>query len=358
MGASESTLAGLEGYQIVRVIGKSPAHNAGLVPFFDFITAVDKLALDRDDPAFFFDYVRRNKDRAITCQVFNLRVRATRDVTVVPSDCWGGVGLLGCNVCWESADNALESTYHIVEVARDSPAYHADLMAHRDYIIGMQPAGDGSTITTFRDGNDFHSRVEEWRARMAVAPRGTARTLLLMAFDSVDHSIKEVLLDMSASNSIGVDVASGYLHVVPPTPNSDKLPIVVRTVVVTGGPPPTAAPTTESAPHRRTEADSRESPPHPVADHPAADAAGPPPAADAAAAAEVASFPAPPNFEATPSKPEVGRESASGQSKPAEASSSSAAQSPFPTAPSPFPIAPPRTGTYAAPAFPMPPSRQ
>jgi hypothetical protein len=418
MGGSESTLAGLEGYQIVRVINNSPAHVGGLVAFFDFITAVDKLSLDRDNPSFFFDYVRRNQDKAVTLQVFNLRVRASRDVTVVPSNSWGGVGLLGVNVCWESAEAALESTWHIVDVAPDSPAYRADLMSHRDYILGMQPATDGTTITTFRDGSDFHGRVEEWRARMAVANRSASRTLLIMIFDSVDNAVKEVLLDMSSSNSIGVDVANGYLHVVPPTPNSDKLPVMKRFVV-------TAAPKHES-PHRPEDVLGRDAPQHNANGHdghhhppPAmahsADLGHPvqphhhsgdstavsPRGADVhhpPAVTQDLSFPAPPaatqaHHDTTPAKqtmgaahqapalpattapPPVSSASVPTAVAPPVAYTAYAAPSPFPTAPNPaagsstFPIssgspfpAPPRygapAGAYAAPAFPLPPTPQ
>jgi hypothetical protein len=284
MGGSESTLAGLEGFQVVRVTNNSPAHVAGFVPFFDFITAVDKLHLDRENPSFFFDYVRRNKDKAITCQVFNLRCRGARDLTLVPTDSWGGVGLLGCNVCWETADAALESTWHIVDVVPRSPAFKADLMAHRDYILGMQPAHDGAAITTFRDGSDFHSRVEEWRARMAVAPRNAPRTLLLMVFDSVDNSVKEVLVDMAGAHSLGIDVANGYLHVVPATPNSDRIPMVSRFVVSAASQQAAAQPDFAAAAPR-----TQQQP---------ADTAAPPPEA-----ADVPNFPSPPRIGAEADQP-------------------------------------------------------
>jgi len=243
MGGAESHLSSIRGFQIVRVANNSPAHVAGLVPFFDFVLAVDNLPLDEDNKGFFFDYVKKNKGHRIALKIFNLRIQATRDVSVVPSDTWGGIGLLGCNVNWESAEAAMESTWRIVDVVKNTPAYAADLMPHRDHILGMQLAGDGTQLTLFRDSADFHGRVEDWRAAVGALPVGTARSLLFLIYDSVENSVKEILLDMSQTTSLGIDVANGYLHCIPTLTANDggTLPHLKRFVVpappVAGTPP-------------------------------------------------------------------------------------------------------------------------
>lgn len=229
MGASESSpVSGVSGFQVVRVLPNSPAHFAGLAPWFDFIVAVDNLAIDPENTNFFFDYVRRNKYKPIVFRTMNLRLRAFRELLITPTDSWGGVGLLGCNVNWESVEKALESTWHIVDVKQNSPAFRADLMSNRDYILGMQVAHDSGALTLLSDPNDFHSRMDEWHGLRATRPN-FGQTLVLLIFDAVDNSVKEVDVDMRGESSLGADLANGYLHVVPPDASgTGKAPVVTR----------------------------------------------------------------------------------------------------------------------------------
>ena len=225
MGGSESALASIEGFQVARVIPNSPAHVGGLIPYFDVIVSVDGLPLDSEKPDFFRDYVKRNKDKPITFGVYNLRIRAQRDVQITPTDTWGGSGLLGCSINWETAEACVEHAWHIVDVVADSPAFAADLMAQRDYLIGMQPPEE-ATITMFRDAQDFHNRLEAWRTLRTTNDVKAGHALLLLVYDSVDNSVKEVLVDMGRQLSLGVDVANGYLHSIPSVPGSTKLPYI------------------------------------------------------------------------------------------------------------------------------------
>lgn len=229
MGNGESSpLDGAEGFQVVRVLPNSPAHVAGLCPWFDFIVAVDNLPIDRDNTNFFFDYVRRSKDKPVVFRTLNLRLRAHRELLITPTDTWGGVGLLGCNVNWESATRAIESTWHIVDVKANSPAYRADLMANRDYLLGMQLPHDATAITLFRDSTDFHGRIDDWRAFRQAKPH-VEPVLVLLVYDSVDVCVKEVDVTFAAKeSSLGIDLANGYLHVVPNDAGSQKLPVVKR----------------------------------------------------------------------------------------------------------------------------------
>lgn len=270
MGGSESTLSNLEGFQIVRVKHNSPAHAAGLVPFFDFITAIDDLPLERDNQNFFFDYVGRNRDKSVRFRVFSLRIRANRDLEITPTDCWGGVGLLGCNVNWENVEHALSTTWHIVEVASHSPAFEADLMAHRDFVLGMQAVNDQTIITLFKDSSDFHGRLEDWRVLRAANPRSAPRQLLLLIYNAVENSVKEILVDMGKSGSLGIDVANGYIHVVPAAPGTDNIPSIKRFIVCTqpgtgGGSSPLAPEPIHDAPPPATVPAVQEEPPQTTA---------------------------------------------------------------------------------------------
>jgi hypothetical protein len=225
MGGQESKLSGIEGFQVARVMPNSPAHIAGLLPFFDIIVAVDNLPIDRDNTTFFKDYVKRHQEESLKLCVYNLRIQKHREVTITPSDQWGGVGLLGCSINWECAEKCLESTWHIVDVAAHSPAMAADLMPHRDYILGMQPL-DELTITMFKDGSDFHSRLEEWRTAREIGDKSAPSQLLFLTYDCVNDAIKEVMVQCGKGSSLGIDVANGYLHMVPFAPESSRLPVL------------------------------------------------------------------------------------------------------------------------------------
>lgn len=253
MGAEQSSqLSMLEGLQVSRVHHGSPAFESGLVPFFDFIVQVDTVALDGDNYSFFYDYVKKNENKPIKLRVFNLRCRNERECIVTPRD-WSGNranGILGFNVSWESADKAIESTWHITHVAPNSPAHKADLMATRDFLLGMQMPADFSTMTVFKDSSEFHTRLEEWRMvqeAIAIQKPGSKGSLLLLAFDSMANQIKEIIVEISSPHeSLGLEVANGYLHVVPPTPGSHAIPRLTRCVVTrpaNSAPAPPAAAT-------------------------------------------------------------------------------------------------------------------
>jgi hypothetical protein len=235
MGQSESTLANIQGFQVARVLPGSPAHAAGLIPYFDIITAIDHLPLSSEASDFFKSYVKKSEGKTVALTVYNLRLRAYRDVPLTPTEHWGGAGQLGCSIDWTSADRCLSNTWHIVVISAHSPAFQQpDLLQERDYIIGMQPP-DEQVITMLRDEADFGQRLDAWRHLRMSAPSSTPPSLLFLIFDSVDNSVKEILLNMGQQLSLGIDVANGYLHVIPPTPGAERLP-TVKKFVVSGNP--------------------------------------------------------------------------------------------------------------------------
>ncbi|CUG82579.1 Golgi reassembly stacking protein (GRASP homologue), putative [Bodo saltans] len=231
MGQGDSTLASIQGFQVARVLPGSPAHTAGLIPYFDIITAIDHLPLSGEASDFFKSYIKKSDGKTVALTVYNLRLRVYRDIPLTPSEQWGGAGQLGCSIDWTSAERCLSNTWHIVDVTSTSPAHqHPDILQQRDYIVGMQPA-DEQVITMLRDEADFGQRLDAWRQLRTTSPTATPPSLLFLIFDSVDNSIKEVLIEMGQHLSLGIDVANGYLHVIPPTPGASKLPSVKKFVV-------------------------------------------------------------------------------------------------------------------------------
>ncbi|KAG5469523.1 hypothetical protein LSCM1_02746 [Leishmania martiniquensis] len=244
-------LAGIEGFQIVRLLPCSPAHKGGLVPFFDIITAVDHVRLNSKEVQalqFFKSYVANHCNQPVCFTTFNLYTRAYRDVCCVPSGDWGGGGLLGCSIEWTRADACPERCVHVVDVLEGSPAaYSTALQANRDYIIGMQTAQD-PLITLIKSQKDFYCRLEAWHDEQRWALERKQRfpyeavvvphALLLLVYNSENNTVGEVEVEMGTNPeaALGISVATGLLHIIPSIssaadPASKALPPVMHTFI-------------------------------------------------------------------------------------------------------------------------------
>ena len=230
MGGEQSKTSGLEGFQIASVVPQSPAHEGGLIPYFDFVVGTDGVQLDRENSGDFRDYIKKHKDRPTQLKVYNSKTKVVRDVVITPTDTWGGAGLLGCSINWEAVDQAQEYIWHITDVRPNTPASLAGIQAGRDYLIGMQTASEEGPlyITMFSDKTDFHARLSFINAVREDAARrgGRFSQVLLLLYDHVDNAIRELMVDLGQSLSLGCDVANGYLHAVPSVQGDTRLPIV------------------------------------------------------------------------------------------------------------------------------------
>lgn len=273
-------LAGIEGFQVVRLLPYSPAHKTGLVPFFDIITALDHVLLDAEGkPAlqFFKSYVTNHRDQPVCFTVFNLHTRAYRDVSCIPSDEWGGGGLLGCSIEWARAEACPERCVHVVDVLEGSPAEHCrELKANRDYIVGMQTAQE-PLITLIKNQSDFYSRLEAWHEEQRWALERKQRfpseavevphVLLFLVYNSENNSVKEVAIEMGTNPeaALGMSVATGLLHIIPSAATSPdlatgaSLPVMNRFVALGPGPAPPSPAQAPPAPAAE--------PPHPPGHH-------------------------------------------------------------------------------------------
>uniref|UniRef100_A0A7S1JD48 PDZ GRASP-type domain-containing protein n=1 Tax=Eutreptiella gymnastica TaxID=73025 RepID=A0A7S1JD48_9EUGL len=222
MGGEESKC----GYQVSRVIENSPAYHAGLLPFFDFIVGVDGLAIEDDSP-FFKDYLRTHNGQAISIIVYNSRIKLDRRVQIMPNDSWGGAGLLGCSIVWESIEKAYLYSWHILDIRPGSNAEKAQLQPHRDYIIGMQAVGTNEPYCVmFTEEQDFERRLIQFQnaAEDPQSGRYNKRSVLFLVFDTVDNSIREVMCDIP----LGCEVGGGYMHTIPASKGDQRLPVVAK----------------------------------------------------------------------------------------------------------------------------------
>ena len=74
----------------------SPAHEAGLLSYKDFILGTREICFKSLEE--FAKLTEVNESREITLYVYNVDSEAVREVKITPSRTWGGGGLLGCDV--------------------------------------------------------------------------------------------------------------------------------------------------------------------------------------------------------------------------------------------------------------------
>eukprot|EP00755_Sulcionema_specki_P018875 Sspe_Gene.67993::Locus_40110_Transcript_1_1_Confidence_1.000_Length_925::g.67993::m.67993 len=245
----------VEGFQVSMVTPHSPAHQAGLVPFFDFIVKMDNFSFVGENTRFFREYLQSHKGQVVQLTVYNSKLRDTRDVPLTPNDDWGGQGLLGCSIEWNGAERSMENTWHITGVVPNSPAMQAGLLAGRQWVIGMQDLNTTHTrITMFADSGDFHARLEQKMIQRVYAKKGEDAKqdrLLVLVYDSVDNAVKEMVLHLEGADSVGIEAANGYLHAIPTTTGDMRVPVMMQFVVEPYRPPQhtSAAPSLPTAPY-------------------------------------------------------------------------------------------------------------
>ncbi|KAI4805283.1 hypothetical protein KUCAC02_009908 [Chaenocephalus aceratus] len=206
MGGSQSVEVpggGTEGYHVLRVQDNSPGNRAGLEPFFDFIISICDTRLNRDNDTL-KEMLKMNVERPIKILLYNSKTLAVRETTIIPSNLWGGQGLLGVSIRFCSFEGANENVWHILEVEPHSPAALAGLKAYTDYIIGAD--------TNMSESEDLFSVIESHEEK----------ELKLYVYSTDTDNCREVVItpncDWGGQGSLGCGIGYGYLHRIPTLP--------------------------------------------------------------------------------------------------------------------------------------------
>ncbi|GAA5902421.1 Grh1p [Sporobolomyces salmoneus] len=238
MGQAESSAAGGSGplhdpslpantvaFHVLRVAENSPAANAGLDPFFDFIVGINDTQLGEDIDTF-TQILEENQGRQVSLMVYSTKRKEIRGVYVTPSSEWSSNGvqasvddqpsLLGLSLRLCNPQHALEQVWHVLEVLEGSPAQSAGLVPFGDWIIGYS----GGVL---RGEGDFYDVVEDH----------TDRSLRLFVYNSDYDVTREAILvpnrTWGGEGLLGAGVGYGLLHRIPkpqdrPRVTSDRDP--------------------------------------------------------------------------------------------------------------------------------------
>ncbi|NXN52888.1 GORS1 protein, partial [Rynchops niger] len=178
----------------------SPAQQGGLEPFFDFIIAIGHTRLNKENNML-KDLLKANAEKAVKLEVYNIKTMKIREVEVIPSNMWGGQGLLGASVRFCSFQGANEHVWHVLDVEPASPAALAGLQPYTDYIVGSDQI--------LQESEDFFSLIESHEGK----------PLKLMVYNTETDSIREVVVTPNGAwggeGSLGCGIGYGYLHRIP-----------------------------------------------------------------------------------------------------------------------------------------------
>ncbi|XP_043647918.1 Golgi reassembly-stacking protein 2 [Drosophila teissieri] len=212
MGSSHSIHVpggGTEGYHVLKVQDNSPGQKAGLEAFFDFIVAIAGTRLDQDNDML-KELLRQNVDKPVRLTVYSSKTQTVRELTLTPSNNWGGQGLLGVSIRFCSFEGANESVWHILEVHPNSPAELAGLRAYSDYVIGADAIR--------HENDDLFTLIETHEQQ----------PLKMYVYNLDDDACREVTIKPNTAwggeGALGCGIGFGYLHRIPvqaePVPTS------------------------------------------------------------------------------------------------------------------------------------------
>ncbi|XP_034340451.1 Golgi reassembly-stacking protein 1 isoform X2 [Arvicanthis niloticus] len=204
LGASSEQPAGGEGFHLHGVQENSPAQQAGLEPYFDFIITIGHSRLNKENDTL-KALLKANVEKPVKLEVFSMKTMKVREVEVVPSNMWGGQGLLGASVRFCSFRRASEHVWHVLDVEPSSPAALAGLRPYTDYIVGSDQI--------LQESEDFFTLIESHEGK----------PLKLMVYNSESDSCREVTVTPNAAwggeGSLGCGIGYGYLHRIPTQPS-------------------------------------------------------------------------------------------------------------------------------------------
>lgn len=201
--SSEVAEGGTYGYHVHGVQQNSPAEKAGLQPFFDFILCLDGRRLNEENEQL-KEILKANMERLVKMEVYSTKTLRVRELEVMPSNMWGGQGLLGASVRFCSYQGANENVWHVLDVEASSPAALAGLQPHSDYIVGADQV--------MQDSEDFFSLIEAHEGK----------PLKLLVYNTQTDVCREVVVTPNGAwggeGSLGCGIGYGYLHRIPANP--------------------------------------------------------------------------------------------------------------------------------------------
>ncbi|XP_065114987.1 Golgi reassembly-stacking protein 1b isoform X2 [Paramisgurnus dabryanus] len=207
MGLIQSVFTAEAGYHVHGIQDNSPAQRAGLEPFFDFILSVGHTRLNKESDML-KDLLKANIEKPVRLEVYSSKMMKIRELEVIPSNMWGGQGLLGASVRFCTFHGANHNVWHVLDMEPNSPAALAGLKPYSDYIVGADQV--------LQDSEDFFSLIE--------ASEG--KPLKLLVYNTQTDGCREIHITPNGAwggeGSLGCGIGFGYLHRIPTRPLASR----------------------------------------------------------------------------------------------------------------------------------------
>eukprot|EP00514_Thraustochytrium_sp_LLF1b_P005168 CAMPEP_0184514186 /NCGR_PEP_ID=MMETSP0198_2-20121128/3830_1 /TAXON_ID=1112570 /ORGANISM="Thraustochytrium sp., Strain LLF1b" /LENGTH=447 /DNA_ID=CAMNT_0026904361 /DNA_START=182 /DNA_END=1525 /DNA_ORIENTATION=+ len=197
------------GYRVIGVQANSPACLEGLVPYFDFIVEANGQPLQAED-GLFVKIITQFENRPLRLTIYNFKCQERRYVNFVPRRGWGGAGLLGLTIKFDSFENAEDTVVHVLDVEKNSPAEKAGLIPYSDYILG-------TPHHSFEDLEGLFELISELGAEND--QYGDDRGIDMFIYNIETDIVRRLVLVPSGKwggeGMLGCGVGFGYLHRLP-----------------------------------------------------------------------------------------------------------------------------------------------
>jgi len=196
------------GYRVLAIQENSPACKEGLVPFFDFIVEANGVRLVQEDGTF-VRIIKSFEGKPLTITLYNCKCHQERKVSFVPRRGWGGDGLLGLTIKFDSYEDSDEQVFHVLEVAQNSPSSEAGFESNTDYILG-------TPYSTFTDLDDLYDLIAEVAAENELSgDRGIDMFVYSTKTDIVRRLVVVPRPGWGGKGVLGCGIGYGYLHRLP-----------------------------------------------------------------------------------------------------------------------------------------------
>ncbi|KDR82690.1 hypothetical protein GALMADRAFT_238179 [Galerina marginata CBS 339.88] len=231
MGAGQSTShtqTPSRGLHVLRVTPSSPAFQANIEPFFDFVVGFEGESLSSEnaiDASELEKIVESHENRTLNLLVWNSKSQQTRVVPIIPSRIWSQQqlsptdsqtspnlqpSLLGLSMRLCQPETASDNVWHVLDVIEGSPAESAGLVPMGDWILGWS----GGVLSA---ENDFYDLVEAH----------VDKPLRVYVYSYDFDTLREVVLipnrHWGGEGLLGCVFGFGLLHRIPPQPE-DRVP--------------------------------------------------------------------------------------------------------------------------------------
>lgn len=113
---------------------------------------------------------------------------------------------LGCSIRYESVKNALNCVWHVIGVQPNSPAERASIHGDgSDYIVGFDNR-------LFSEPNELTELLSYYQGSVS----SPSIYLSLYVYNWRLDSFRHVVVNMSEKGHLGIELGTGYLHIIPP----------------------------------------------------------------------------------------------------------------------------------------------